>query len=126
MRYDDFNRCDIEARKMAEILVERGHTCLIAYGGYTPTTPVDSWDERWQKIYYERNIGVSKEFVHFWVICNNFIFDNAAMQFGEPPNLMLNMPDKRYNVYGFETKSRAKIALPNKPEIVWLFREIPA
>lgn len=110
---------------MARTLAERGHIATIAFGTYTPNTPRESWDERWQKL-YDRRRSSFIGFVHFWVLCNNFIFDNAAIQFGEPPNLMLNLPDSRYNVYGFETASGKKVRLPNKPEIIWTFYEIPA
>jgi hypothetical protein len=128
LRYDDFNQCEPEARKLASKLAHLGHIAIVTYGAYHPTTDPNLWDERWQIIYAKelRRNGNFVGFVHFWVECNNLILDTAAKQFGEAENIMLNLPDKRYEKFGFVNSFGKKIHTPNKPEIIWNFRSIPA
>lgn len=128
MRFDDFGHCELESLKLAIKLSHLGHIAIVTYGAYHPITDPSTWDERWQRIYHQEyhSYDWRKGFVHFWVECNNLILDNAARQFGESDHLMINIPDQRYEKFGILDSSWKKNPLPNKPEILWSFRAIPA
>lgn len=122
MRYSDFNRCDEIARDVAQALRATGRKAIVTYGCYKPTTPFETWDERLQLTYKTTSIWVG--FIHFWVECDNQIYDDAALQFGESKYLVLGADDSRYERFGIELRQGLHYHLKIKPKINWNFRDV--
>ena len=85
----------------------------IYYGLYSPTTPKEAWDKRWQK-------ASDPTFTHFWVEKNGKIIDHASQQFGGPKKVVTDLLDIRYVKIGkYLSRNDELIPLVSNPSIVW-------
>jgi hypothetical protein len=118
LRTPDYNLCHQRSRELAIRLYNSFRNPEICWGSYTPITPINTWDERWQERIFKYPSATL--FVHFWVECQGRIWDRSLEQFGERPGLVIaKITDPRYDKYGVESLLGSKQKIVAKPSVIW-------
>lgn len=102
---DNFAKCKEIAIALSDALPES----IVCYGIYSPITPKEVWDERWQ-------INPIEQFVHYWVEYRERIIDAAKEQYGEPFLNIAPLEDIRYVKVGI-LKGDKTIPIVDDPQI---------
>lgn len=104
----DYSKCLKRSIIYSQRLQRIGFNPTIRYGTFTPETPRNLWDDRWQAVEYE-----APEFSHVWLELGIFIIDISCAQFGEPSPHLAIKNDHRY--YGVGTIDQETLGLIPDP-----------
>ncbi len=96
----NFNLCLLAAPKIAENLRSNGNEAEVIVGGYKPVTPITTWDDRYQDIWYNYPVVQETGFFHAWVYSGGKIIDPTVSQFGVYDKTEFDHPDECYDGFG--------------------------
>lgn len=97
MQFPDFAKCKERSLSMAESMSRQNIDVKVAFGLYRPSTPKETWDDRWQVVH----TLPPYEFSHFWLEVEKMFWDCSLLQFGEKGFLWSKMSDTHYVHLGY-------------------------